>query len=324
MSRFDDCCGLVAACLLSACTPSGPGAGLHAVRVGYSGEADFGDLPSLVAHRRLRAEGLVLEVTHFSAPDLAIEAASRGSADIVHGTMIGAWAAAARGARIRTVADHLANPYRLVVRSAITTCADLGGRRLAFAGDSAVSTTFVRGFLAEACPDTDPIMLLVQESSARAAALMAGGVDAAALDLNTLLWIAEHAPGRFHVLSNFAQRWPGIKTTGVHVNIDFADRDPELLEEYLGALLEAALDLQGNRGLLIAEAARSLGTGQDWAAVADAYRDEGTWADDEGLTRADVVRTLAFFKTYGGLEPVSPEAVIHPGFLDRPRHFSRP
>jgi ABC-type nitrate/sulfonate/bicarbonate transport system substrate-binding protein len=92
--------------------------------------------------------------------------------------------------------------------------------------------------------------------SSRAAALVAGGVDAAALDLNTLLWITTHAPGRFHVLSDFSQRWPGIKTTGVHVNIDFADRQGALVEEYVLALRAAGREVLADRPLLISEACR--------------------------------------------------------------------
>lgn len=318
MFSVRECCGFAALCLISACTAYEPDAAPRAIRVGYSGEADFGDIPSFVAHARLRAQGIAVDVTHFSAPDLAIEAASRGSVDVVHATMIGAWAAAARGARIRTVADHLANPYRLIARSAIAACADLDGRRLALAGESAVSTTLVRAFLAEACPDAQPITLLVQESSSRAAALVAGGVDAAALDLNTLLWITARAPGRFHVLSDFSQRWPGIKTTGVHVNIDFADRHAALVEDYIRALRAAGHDVVADRDLLVAEATRQLGSGQDWAVVADAYREASVWTGDAGLKRADVEETLRFFRTYSGLQIVTPEAVVDPRLLDRP------
>jgi ABC-type nitrate/sulfonate/bicarbonate transport system substrate-binding protein len=319
MTRLRSVGALAAACLLSACSTQPLGDGrLRELRVGYSGEADFGDLPSFVAHASLRDRGVAVEVTHFSAPDLAVEAAARGVVDIVHGTMVGAWAAAARGARIRTVADHVANPYRLVIRSDVTGCAGLNGRRLALASESAVSAVLVRAFLAESCPGVRPERLLIPESANRAAALEAGGVDAAVLDLNTLLWLDGRMPGRFRVLCDFAERWPGIKTTGVHVNADFADAHLWLVEEYVRALREAGRALLADQGLLASVATERFGAAQDWAAAAAAFRGASAWAADGSLGRTDVMSTLEFFKAHAGLPPhTSVEMVVHPRFLDQ-------
>jgi ABC-type nitrate/sulfonate/bicarbonate transport system substrate-binding protein len=181
-----------------------------------------------------------------------------------------------------------------------------------------VSTALVRTFLAEDCPDARPVPVPAVESSHRAAALLAGGVDAAAVDLNTWLWIAEQMPGRFHVLSDFSRRWPGIKTTGVHVNVAFAERSPRLVDDYLRALRAAGREAEAERALVVSEAAKRLGPGRNWSRVAEAYHGEQVWVGDVGLTDADVAATLSFFRTHAGVAPtVRPESVVHSRFLVR-------
>ena len=80
------------------------------IRVGYSGEADFSDLPSLLAQTRLRAQGVQIESTFFSGTSVAVAEVSRGTIDIINGSIIGAWMAISRGAAVRTIMDHTADP----------------------------------------------------------------------------------------------------------------------------------------------------------------------------------------------------------------------
>jgi ABC-type nitrate/sulfonate/bicarbonate transport system substrate-binding protein len=257
-----------------------------------------------------------VDVTHFSASDVAVQALQRGIVDVIHGSMISAWIAISRGARIRTVMEHVANPYRLVVVEGISTCADLNGRRLALPSESAVSTHLVRAYLGEECPGARPQIFSLTESSSRAAAFLAGGVDAGGLELTSLLWLRQQGPGRFKVLSDFSKRWPAVKTTGVHVNIDFAAERPDAVRDYVAALVRANRDVKIDPGLLLATATEKLGRSEDWASSARAYLDEGVWPDNGGLTPADVAATLAFFKTHSGLDRrLTADSVVDLNFL---------
>jgi ABC-type nitrate/sulfonate/bicarbonate transport system substrate-binding protein len=287
------------------------------IRVGYSGEADFSDLPSLMAHVRLRERGYRVEPTFFSASDVAVQAVSGGSADIIHGSMISAWTAVSRGARLVTVMDHVANPYRLVAAPGISECRDLTGRRLAVPAESAVSTHLVRAFLRDDCPDAKPEIMLLTESSSRAAAFLNGGVEAGALELSSLLWLQAQAPGRFSVLSDFSTRWPSIKTTGVHANADFARREPDAVREYLRALFDANRAVMADPELLVSAAQERMGRSEDWHQAATAYVEAQAWPQNGGLTRADVDATLAFFKTYSRLDQrLTRDAVADLRFLE--------
>jgi ABC-type nitrate/sulfonate/bicarbonate transport system substrate-binding protein len=237
-----------------------------------------------------------VEETYYSGTDVAIDALARGAADFGGGSITGAWTAAVQGARIRTVMQQVANPHRLVVASSIETCQDLEGRRLALHGEAGVGTDLVRIYLAEECPEVKPATVYISGSENRAAAFAAGTIDAAAIDLGVLHWLEERAPGRFHVLVDFARRWPAVKTTGVQVNKDFAAARPELTVDYLRARVQAGRDLMADADLLAGRAARAFGPADRWRRIARAYIEANAWPADGGLSETDVARTLAFFE----------------------------
>ena len=271
------------------------------IRVGYSGEVDFSDLPSLIAQTRMRAQGFHIESTFFSGTSVAIAEVSRGTVDITNGSMIGVWTAISRGAAVRTIMDHTADPYRFVTGPGIAACAALNGRRVGLAAESAVSTHLVRAYLTDECPSASPEVLTIGESSNRVAAFLAGGIDAAGLELSSWLWLQKQAPGRFVLLSDFSKRWPTIRTTGVHVNTGFAHAHRDLLDEYVRAVLAANRDVLADPGLLVAAANEHMGRSEDWTATARAYVDAAAWSPRGGLTRQDLESTLTFFQSHSRL-----------------------
>jgi ABC-type nitrate/sulfonate/bicarbonate transport system substrate-binding protein len=288
------------------------------IRVGYSGEADFSDLPSFLAQARLRAQGFQIESTFFSGTSVAVAEVSRGTVDIMNGSTIGVWMAISRGAAVRTVMNHTADPYRFVAGRGIEACAALDGRRVGLATDSSVSTHLVRAYLTDECPSASPEVLTIGESSNRVAAFLAGGIDAAGLELSSWLWLQKQAPGRYVLLSDFSKRWPAIKTTGVHVNTAFARAHRDLVEQYVRAVLAVNRDVLADPGLLVAAANEHMGRSEDWTATARAYIDAAAWSPRGGLTRQDVESTLAFFKAHSRLEThLTADDVADLGFLDK-------
>jgi NitT/TauT family transport system substrate-binding protein len=286
------------------------------VRMGYSGEADFGDLPSLLAQSRLRADGYRIDVTYFSGPDVAVAALAQGTVDFTHGSIFGAWSGISRGAPIRTVMEHVANPYRFVATTGVSTCRDSKLRRIGLPGAGAVSTQLIRAFMRQECPAARPQEMWIMESSNRAAAFLGGALDAGALELSVWLWLQGRAPGRFTMLSDFSTRWPSVKTTGVHVNADFAARHPDVVREYVRALVKADRDAMADPAALEAVARETQHSSDEWLSVARAYVAERVWPLDGGLAGADVEATLDFFKTHGQLDKqLTADAVVDITFL---------
>jgi ABC-type nitrate/sulfonate/bicarbonate transport system substrate-binding protein len=267
-----------------------------------------------MAHEQLRAGGQVIEEITYGDSDLAVEALARGDADFGNGALSVAWTAAARGAPVRTVMEYTANLHRLVAVRGIRACGDLDGRRVALQGQNAAGTVLLRAYLAEECPGVQVDAIFVQGSGNRAAAFLAGGIDAAALELDAWDWLDERAPGRFHVLADFAARWPSVKTMGVQTNADFAARRPDLVTAYIGARLAAHREALGDVDRLAREAGRVLGPSDRWVPVARTFVGARAWAPDGGLREEDVAGTLAFFSN-DTLRQASPDQVADLSFL---------
>ena len=288
------------------------------IRVGYPGEADFSDLPSFLAQARLRAQGFHIESTFFSGTSVAVAEVSRGTIDVMNGSTIGVWMAISRGAAVRTIMNHTADPYRFIAGPGIAACAALDGRRVGLAAESSVSTHLVRAYLADECPSASPEVLTIGESSNRVAAFLAGGIDAAGLELSSWLWLQKQAPGRFVLLSDFSTRWPAIRTTGVHVNTAFARAHRDLVEAYVRAVLAANRDVLADPDLLVAAANEHMGRSEDWTATARAYVDAAAWSPRGGLTRHDLESTLTFFQSHSRLDTrLTAGDVADLGFLDK-------
>jgi len=228
------------------------------------------------------------------------------------------WTAISRGAAVRTIMNHTADPYRFIAGPGIAACAALDGRRVGLAAESSVSTHLVRAYLADECPSASPEVLTIGESSNRVAAFLAGGIDAAGLELSSWLWLQKQAPGRFVLLSDFSTRWPAIRTTGVHVNTAFARAHRDLVEAYVRAVLSANRDVLADPDLLVAAANEHIGRSEDWTATARAYVDAAAWSPRGGLTRHDLESTLTFFQSHSRLDTrLTAGDVADLGFLDK-------
>jgi ABC-type nitrate/sulfonate/bicarbonate transport system substrate-binding protein len=275
--------------------PAAPPDARPLIRVATAGQLDFEDLPGSIGHAMLRAAGYRVEETFYATSDLSVDALSRGHADVSSGAMTTAWAAAVRGAPVRTVMEHVRAQLLLVATRDVEGCAGLDGRRLALQGEVGASTALARAFLAEECPAARPIVLQIPDSANRAAALLSRVADAAVLQLEGYDWLAEQAPGRFHVIGNFPERWPSLRTTGVHVNAHFAARHPDRVMAYVRARLDANREVRADPAQLAAEAARVLGPSPRWPRLAQLHAAAGAWSATGGLSEDDVIRSVEFF-----------------------------
>jgi NitT/TauT family transport system substrate-binding protein len=289
--------------------------GRRVIRVAYSSTADLGDVPSLLAQEPLASQAYDVQATFFAQAQLAVEALARGQADIGMGSTRTYWAAIARGAGLVTVMEQVANGWSILARPEITTCGGLEGRRLAISGEGSVTGALSLDYLRSGCPGTEPQIVIIPGSENRAAALLTGAVDASPVELADAVRLRLKAPGRFRTLVDFAAAYPQLKTTGVHVNREWARRNPESVHDYLRALLTVHRQVIDDPARLAAEARRRLGVD---AEVVSAHLTARAWDVNGGLTRDTVAYTVAFFTRSQSLpNGLTPERVADLRPLER-------
>jgi NitT/TauT family transport system substrate-binding protein len=289
-----------------------------ALRVAFSSTPDFGDLPALMALDQLADQGYEVTVTNYAEAEFAVDALAGGDADISHGAISTHWAGVALGAPIVTVMEQAANGWHIYATLDVETCAALDGKRFAVSGEGSVSAAMSDIYVQENCPDIERQIVLIQGSGNRAAALLAGEIDATPLELANVVELDQQAPGQFHVLVDFAQELPGLKTTGVHVNRDFATAHPQAVTDYLAALLGVHRQIAADHDLLISEATRRLDAEPDTLPqVVEAHFAINAWDVNGGLTEDAVEYTLRFFTDSGELEAgLEPSEVADLTFLN--------
>lgn len=271
------------------------------LRVGFSTEADMSDVPSLMAQDRLRAEGYTVETNFFPSADVQVAALMQGSVDIGNGSTRTTWNAVAKGAEIETIAEEAADAWVITAVNEIKTCADLNGKRVGLTSPSSLNAALLKAYL-ENCPGTEPQILIIANSSARAAALLAGELDASPLELGDVVELNEKAPARFHTLVNFATELPRLKTTGVHVTRAFAQEHPELVRAYIKALLQVNRDIRANPQLLKEALGRYLKMDAATAdRLSEAYLARDIWDVNGGMTREGIAYSVDFFNQTGSL-----------------------
>jgi NitT/TauT family transport system substrate-binding protein len=200
--------------------------------------------------------------------------------------------------------EQASNGWSVVSLNEIADCADLHGRRLAVGSEGSVAKAMTDAFLQENCPGTIPEILYIPGSESRAAALLAGQIDATTAEPADVVHLLREGSDRFHVMVDFAVRLPELITTAIYVNLDYARAHPETIRALVEALLTAHRSIQADPDLLTSQATGRLGIDvSELPPILAAHRRIVTWDVNGGLTRDAIDYSLDFYVRTGNLEP---------------------
>ena len=263
------------------------------IRINGGGAPKLADVPLMMAIDKLKAQGYSVQTVELARFDLAPTALVKGDLDIASASYESLWSAIAKGAKLRTVAGWLGNPYVVVTKAGIVTCAGLNNKNVAYGSTASMNAIMLGLYLDRTCPGNEPRIAVIPSSANRVSALLAGQIDAAVLEIIDALYIERQAPGQFHVLIRLCDEFPGVANGGYTVQTDFASEHPEILRDFIAALLQAHRQVQDKQalataiGMYLDNDARSL-------AAMDAYLALNAWDVNGGLTEERVQRTLDF------------------------------
>jgi NitT/TauT family transport system substrate-binding protein len=295
---------LLCACIVSACAAPIPTHEGGTIRVGFTNQPDLSDMPSLLAHELLRAQGYTVETQFFAGAEVAVAAMAQNALDFGNGSTQLHWSAISKGAPLITIAEEAANVWSLVARAEIQKCGDLNGKRLGVASLGSVTTVMTRVHLREHCAAAAPEYVITSNSANRAAALMAGELDATALGVIDVMNLMPQGGTQFHTLANYAESLPQLETTAVHVRREFAREHPDAVRDYLKALLTVHRQLRENPQALQDTALEHLKLSPaDAERFVKLYLQKNIWDMNGGLTRDGVAYSVSFFVQAGSLPP---------------------
>jgi NitT/TauT family transport system substrate-binding protein len=272
------------------------------LRVSLQGAPGARDVPFLMALDSLKEQGYAVEIVNFVRSDLIAEALLRGDLDVGSVNPNTLWVAIAKGAALRTIGAKSGMTFRLVAKRDIRTCRDLQSRAVAFAGTRATNKAMFDSYLTTRCPGVTPAIVMIPESSNRLAALQTGEIDAAMLDLEEGLYVADQAPEDFHVLVDLAKEFPEIQFSSFAVPTVWAEQYPETLRDFIRALLVMHRRIVEKPRLLQAEIATRMALDMAEAQnVTDAFLAANAFDPNGGLTEQNVQATIDFLTDVGSL-----------------------
>jgi NitT/TauT family transport system substrate-binding protein len=212
-------------------------------------------------------------------------------------------AAVEKGATMKGFMSRVKNEWTLYVRTAtIKACADLGGKKLAINSEGAISTAFVRNYIAQKCSGAAPNYVVIAGSPNRVAALLADQIDASPVELSDSLTVEADPQKRFSLLSSFAKDLPDLQTTFYTVNTQFAKDNPGTVQALIKAVLTEHRRIAGNAAALADDAKKFVSQYIDPKnidAAAKAYTDLNMFDVNGGLTAANAKFSHDFFGPNG-------------------------
>lgn len=256
---------------------------------------DLRYVPTLMAMEALRAQGYEVETIAFTSSALMAEALGRGDADIATTNPQTMWTAIQKGVNARTFMQGIGSPGFVISKQEIANCSQLDGKRIGLAAKTGLYPTMLEQYSKQNCPNSKPQILVIPESAARITALLAGELDAATLLFEESLEVERRAPGKFNRLVDFGKEFPLVQTSTLSLRRDWADKNPELVKDFIRALVTTHRLVNANSQLLTDEAVKRLGL--DPAAAKElgaASIKIGMWDPNGGLSRESIQYTLDF------------------------------
>ncbi len=271
------------------------------ILIGYSSAADFHSVPSLMAIDVLRQRGYQIEPVFFSTPELNVAAEIRGDVQLSTGSVSAAFAAITKGAPLKLIAAQNGQEWAIVASNEIKSCAELNGKRVGIHSEAGVSTAMLRAWMATNCPQAKPQILVVPGSTNRAAAMVAGRLDATPLELDDAINIVESYPTRFHRLADFSKDLPDLLNAVFYTRTDNLRTNRPFYIAFLTALLQTHRAINVNPQLLIDATPKYLPSmkGEDLKNIVGAYIGSHNFDNNGGLSLSAIQYSIDFYANAG-------------------------
>jgi ABC-type nitrate/sulfonate/bicarbonate transport system substrate-binding protein len=226
---------------------------------------------------------------------LIAHALARGDAEMGTLNPQTMWTAIAKGAKARTFMQGIPTVSLSMAKAEIKTCANLDGKRVAFAAATGMSPAQFDLYVKQNCPNIKPTRVVIVESDARVAALLKGEIDSSQLPLQNVLQLERLAPGKFVRLIDYVKEYPNLLTGVLNVRQSWVKQNPEIVKDFLRALLNAHRRINANPQLLYDEAVKRLNmTPADAKEACAADLQYAMWDVNGGVTKQNIEATLTF------------------------------
>jgi ABC-type nitrate/sulfonate/bicarbonate transport system substrate-binding protein len=154
---------------------------------------------------KLKSEGWTIKETDFTSPATLATAMQQGQVDmgiVAAGTEFSSIDA---GFKAKVFLSLNSTDYQMVAKNGLASCKDLNGKVVGIESREGTTGSLVASWLkTPACAGVTPKLTVVPGSSNRVSGMLAGQIDASAIDLQNTLELQQKSKG-FGTIASFAQ-----------------------------------------------------------------------------------------------------------------------
>lgn len=229
---------VVAVLAVVALAGCGGNRGANKIAVGYSFGSDVGDAGDRIAFQRAeKAAEIEVSYRDMGGTENAITGLVKGDIRFANLSYQLVAAAIGQGAPIKIILGaNMAAEYLIVARPDISSIKDLRGKRIANSlpnGDTVVHAALEHAHMSL----QDVKLTVLRDSPAKAAALVAGHVDAATLEYIDYERLHQEKP-EFRIVARQVDVFPPYPATAWVVSSSWADDHRDLLQRIVDAMLD--------------------------------------------------------------------------------------
>lgn len=260
-------------------------------------------VPTILATEQLEDEGYQVNLIWLQSSEDPVQAVVRGDAQIGTANTSTLFGATAQGAPVKAISAQNSPSYAMVVPPSVTTPEGLDGLRIGIHAKVS-STSLYTNLLLKDYPNVKPNLVVVPGSANRVQALIAGELDASVVQLSDLQVLEEKAPGKFHVLYNYATEMNDIVDSAIFTSDRFLRDNPDAVHDFLSALVGQQKRIKEDPQVLIDGIVANVPevTATQAKGFADTYLESNVWPEDGNFTDESIAATLDAVKQFGGLD----------------------
>jgi NitT/TauT family transport system substrate-binding protein len=287
--------------------------------VGFTGSEDIGHMNMLEALEQMEELGYEANAQYLAETELVTDSVVRGQFQVGIITTPVLVAHEQGATNLSIVGVRNPNDWAIVAQDGIESCDDLEGKRFAIHSEGSVMAAIYRQWASEACSEgVRPDEIVISGSDNRTAALMAGQIDATAVQIQDLATLRTQYADQYTVLSPQWRENPDLVSSGVYVNDEWAADNGQAVTDMLMFMTEIARDWTENPETYEEEIRERFPdkTDEEIQFFVEELTAAGLFATNGGITEEAMGTTIEFFTEAGTIEgSVTAEDVLDLTYL---------
>ncbi len=217
------------------------------LKLGHPSSVSLYDIPALMTHDRLNANGWNVKNVEFTRTDLNVQALAQGTIQVANSQVMDPVRAIQKGAKLFFLMENNGGEFVMIAKKEIKDCKETDGKRFAIHGEASTTSLAVKLWLLNECK-VKPNIMVIPGGENRIIALQNNQIDATLVQLGDWLNLDSQAPGRFHIIRT--GNLFNISGASFWANGEWLRKNEEVAISYIAELLKTFRMVHANPKIL--------------------------------------------------------------------------